>query len=736
MRHPGIPGPLRGTYAGLAHPAAIDHLTRLGVTAVELLPVHQFAHEDHLLRRGLRNYWGYNSVGYFAPHAGYARRRHPAASRSASSSAWSAPCTTPGIEVILDVVYNHTAEAGERGPTLSLRGIDNRGYYRLGGRRPPLRRLHRLRQHPARRPAAGAAPDHRLAALLGAGDGRRRLPVRPGGRPGPLRCTTSTCCSPFLAVIAQDPVLRRVKLIAEPWDVGAGGYQVGRLPAAVDRVERPVPRHRPRLLARRAARRARSRLPALRLQRPLRLGRPPPVRLRQLHHRARRVHPARPGVATTASTTRPTARTTGTAPTTTAPGTAAPRARPTTRTSWRCGGGSCATCWPRCCCPPACRCSSPATRWGAPRAATTTPTARTTRPAGSTGRCCDDRGWRRTDRPHRPADRPAPRPPGAAPPAFFSGRAHGPDGLRDVAWFGARGAGDDRGGLVRAGRHPGDVPLRPGHPAAGRARANPSRRRQLPADPARGPPPGGLRAAGPAVGRRPTRRCSTRRRRAAVSGSAAGRWCPAGRGCGWRRGRSGCTGCGVEPTGEDGLTLRGPACAADRRRALAGGGQLGLPDEDRAGRTVTVHGSGFAGGATVHFGNTPAEPPTSTTATAITVKVPHRVPDPRTVDVTVTVGVAASPTGSANEFAYGLSAGPRARPGLGVRGRVSGRLRWTVTVEIVQLLVFRAHGRWAGRPTGPSPRTGWNWCPGSRCGGSWGSSATATTRSRRTGTPR
>ncbi|GAA3083026.1 hypothetical protein GCM10020254_29280 [Streptomyces goshikiensis] len=130
MRHPGVPEELRGTYAGLAHPAAIEHLTDLGVTAVELLPVHQFAHEDHLLRRGLRNYWGYNSVGYFAPHAGYSSSG-TAGQQVGEFKRMVRALHAAGIEVILDVVYNHTAEAGELGPTLSLRGIDNRGYYRL-----------------------------------------------------------------------------------------------------------------------------------------------------------------------------------------------------------------------------------------------------------------------------------------------------------------------------------------------------------------------------------------------------------------------------------------------------------------------------------------------------------------------------------------------------------------------------------------------------------------------------
>ncbi|MEU2453125.1 glycogen debranching protein GlgX [Streptomyces sp. NPDC059558] len=228
MRHPGIPEELRGTYAGLAHPAAIEHLTGLGVTAVELLPVHQFAHEDHLLRRGLRNYWGYNSVGYFAPHAGYSSSG-TAGQQVGEFKRMVRALHAAGIEVILDVVYNHTAEAGELGPTLSLRGIDNRGYYRL------------------------QSDQRRYADYTGCGN------TLHAGRPHVLRLITDSLrywvtemgvdgfrfdlaaalarsmhdvdmLSPFLAVIAQDPVLRRVKLIAEPWDVGSGGYQVGAFP--------------------------------------------------------------------------------------------------------------------------------------------------------------------------------------------------------------------------------------------------------------------------------------------------------------------------------------------------------------------------------------------------------------------------------------------------------------------------------------------------------------------------
>ncbi|GHH53417.1 glycogen debranching protein GlgX [Streptomyces candidus] len=228
MRHPDIPPELRGTYAGLAHPAAIEHLVRLGVTAVELLPVHQFAHEDHLLRRGLRNYWGYNSIGYFAPHAGYAASG-TAGQQVGEFKRMVQALHAAGIEVILDVVYNHTAEAGELGPTLSLRGVDNRGYYRL------------------------QADPRRYADYTGCGNTLHVV------QPHVLRLITDSLrywvnemgvdgfrfdlaaalarsmhdvdmLSPFLAVIAQDPTLRRVKLIAEPWDVGSGGYQVGAFP--------------------------------------------------------------------------------------------------------------------------------------------------------------------------------------------------------------------------------------------------------------------------------------------------------------------------------------------------------------------------------------------------------------------------------------------------------------------------------------------------------------------------
>ncbi|MFV6027898.1 glycogen debranching protein GlgX [Streptomyces sp. NPDC056264] len=226
--HPGIPEHLRGTYAGLAHPAAIEHLVRLGVTAVELLPVHQFAHEDHLLRRGLRNHWGYNSIGYFAPHADYSSSG-TTGQQVGEFKRMVRALHAAGIEVILDVVYNHTAEAGELGPTLSLKGVDNRGYYRL--------------QSDARRYADYTGCGNTLhvvqpQVLRLITDSLRYWVTEMGvdGFRFDLAAALARSMhdvdmlSPFLAVIAQDPVLRRVKLIAEPWDVGNGGYQVGAFP--------------------------------------------------------------------------------------------------------------------------------------------------------------------------------------------------------------------------------------------------------------------------------------------------------------------------------------------------------------------------------------------------------------------------------------------------------------------------------------------------------------------------
>ena len=295
--HPDVPEELRGTYAGLAHPAIIEHLQearRHRDRADAGAPVRRTT--ARLLDKGLRNYWGYNTIGFFAPHAEYAADRRRSASRCRSSRRWCKALHAAGIEVILDVVYNHTAEGNHLGPTLCFKGIDNAGLLPARRRRPALLHgLHRHRQQPQRPPPALAAADHGLAALLGDRDARRRLPLRPGRRRWPASSTTSTGSSTFFELVQQDPVVSQVKLIAEPWDVGPGGYQVGNFPPQWTEwngkyrdTVRDFWRGEP------AARRVR--LPAHRLRRPLRALRPPPVRQHQLRHRPRRLHAARPGV--------------------------------------------------------------------------------------------------------------------------------------------------------------------------------------------------------------------------------------------------------------------------------------------------------------------------------------------------------------------------------------------------------------------------------------------------------
>ncbi len=230
MRHPDIPARLRGTYAGLAHPAAVEHLLSLGVTAVELLPVHHFFSEPALVRRGLVNYWGYSSVGYFAPHAAYSS----SGSRGQQVHEFKAMVRAlhgAGIEVILDVVYNHTAEGDENGPTLAFRGIDNPTYYRL---------QERDRRHYRDYTGCGNTLDVRDPHVLQLVTDSLRywaLEMHVDGFRFDLASALARSpqhvdkLSSFLTVIAQDPVLSARKLIAEPWDLGDGGYQVGRFPS-------------------------------------------------------------------------------------------------------------------------------------------------------------------------------------------------------------------------------------------------------------------------------------------------------------------------------------------------------------------------------------------------------------------------------------------------------------------------------------------------------------------------
>jgi isoamylase len=233
MRHPGIPGDLRGTYAGLGHEAAIAHLLDLGVTTVELLPVHQYVPESFLLDRGLTNYWGYNTIGFFAPHSAYSaavRAGHPGGQVSEFKAMVDA-MHRAGLEVVLDVVFNHTAEGGPGGPTLCFRGIDNPAYYRLvpaalsdyydttgtgnslnAGDPITLQLImDSLRYWLREMHADGFRFD--LAPTLARQDG------------------AFDKVAAFLDMVSQDPVVSRAKLFAEPWDVGQGdSYDLGRFP--------------------------------------------------------------------------------------------------------------------------------------------------------------------------------------------------------------------------------------------------------------------------------------------------------------------------------------------------------------------------------------------------------------------------------------------------------------------------------------------------------------------------
>jgi len=228
MTHPEVPEEIRGTYAAIAHPAIIDHLSSLGITAIELMPVHQFVQDTSLQDRGLSNYWGYNTIGFLAPHNGYSRGRR--GEQVTEFKAMVKALHEANIEVILDVVYNHTAEGNEFGPTLCFKGIDNAAYYRLvddkkshyydtTGTGNSL-----LMRHP-----------HVLQLIM---DSLRYwvTEMHVDGFRFDLAATLARQfhevdkLSAFFDLIQQDPVISQVKLIAEPWDVGDGGYQVGNFP--------------------------------------------------------------------------------------------------------------------------------------------------------------------------------------------------------------------------------------------------------------------------------------------------------------------------------------------------------------------------------------------------------------------------------------------------------------------------------------------------------------------------
>jgi glycogen operon protein len=229
LRHPEVPPELRGTYAGLATLPVIEHLGQLGVTAVELMPVHQFVPEQELVERGLTDYWGYNTIGFLAPHNGYASVPQPDAQVGEFKSMVKA-LHAAGIEIILDVVYNHTAETGALGPTLSFRGIDNAAYYQLADDDPGT-----YLDYTGCGNSLNVRHPHALQLIM---DSLRYwvTEMHVDGFRFDLAAALARelhdvdRLAAFFELVQQDPVVSQVKLIAEPWDVGRGGYQVGQFP--------------------------------------------------------------------------------------------------------------------------------------------------------------------------------------------------------------------------------------------------------------------------------------------------------------------------------------------------------------------------------------------------------------------------------------------------------------------------------------------------------------------------
>ncbi|MEV6494769.1 glycogen debranching protein GlgX, partial [Actinoplanes sp. NPDC051633] len=228
-RHPEVPRDMRGTYAAIGHPAIIEHLKSLGVTAVELMPVHQFVHDNRLVDLGLRNYWGYNTLGFFAPYHGYSAMGS-LGQQTQEFRGMVKALHAAGMEVILDVVYNHTAEGNHLGPTMSLKGIDNRTYYRLVDDQPQF-----YMDYTGTGNSLNVRSPQSLQLIM---DSLRYwvTDMHVDGFRFDLASTLARefydvdRLSTFFEVVQQDPVVGQVKLIAEPWDVGPGGYQVGNFP--------------------------------------------------------------------------------------------------------------------------------------------------------------------------------------------------------------------------------------------------------------------------------------------------------------------------------------------------------------------------------------------------------------------------------------------------------------------------------------------------------------------------
>ncbi|HON37622.1 MAG TPA: glycogen debranching protein GlgX [Deltaproteobacteria bacterium] len=229
IRHPDIPETLRGTYTALTHPSILNHLKGLGVTALELMPIHQFIHDEYLIRKGLRNYWGYNSIGYFAPYNEYSSAGE-SGQQVQEFKQMIKVLHDEGIEVILDVVYNHTAEGNHLGPMLCFKGIDNAAYYRLEANDKRY-----YTDYTGTGNSLNMAHPHVLQLIM---DSLRYwvLDMHVDGFRFDLASALARQLhdvdrlSAFFDLIQQDPVVGQVKLIAEPWDVGVGGYQVGNFP--------------------------------------------------------------------------------------------------------------------------------------------------------------------------------------------------------------------------------------------------------------------------------------------------------------------------------------------------------------------------------------------------------------------------------------------------------------------------------------------------------------------------
>jgi len=228
-QHPEIPAELRGTYSAIAHPVMIDHLRSLGVTAVELMPVHHFANDSTLIERGLSNYWGYNTIGFFAPDSKYSSSASPGGQVQEFKS-MVRELHDAGIELILDVVYNHTGEGNHLGPTLCFKGIDNSAYYRLVDNDQQF-----YMDYTGTGNTLNVRHPHALQLIM---DSLRYwvLEMHVDGFRFDLAATLARefydveRLSSFFELVQQDPTVSQVKLIAEPWDVGPGGYQVGNFP--------------------------------------------------------------------------------------------------------------------------------------------------------------------------------------------------------------------------------------------------------------------------------------------------------------------------------------------------------------------------------------------------------------------------------------------------------------------------------------------------------------------------